>query len=123
MLFERVAELHALEAARTDVEARYLGSQTALFPDAVRDWAEQVHRSEKMAVMALRIAELEGVPPLDEAAYASTDQDRVATLVADLVEPAKIKALDELGDGRAAVDRAIRWLSPRLGAGSPEATL
>ena len=122
LLFERVAELHALEAARTDVEARYLGGQTALFPDAVRDWAEQVHRSEEMAVMALRITELDDAPPLDEAPYASTNQDRVAICVADLVEPAKIKALDELGDGRAAVSRAIRWLGPRLGAGSDDAT-
>ncbi len=47
-----------------------------------------------------------------------TDKDRVATCVADLVEAAKIKALDELGDGRAAVARAIRWLAPRLGPGS-----
>ena len=123
LLFERVAELHALEAARTIVEARYLGGQTALFPDAVGDWADQVHRSEEMAVMALRIAELDGAPPLDEARYALTDQDRVSACVADLVEAAKIKALDELGDGRAAISRAIRWLSPRLGAGSPDVTL
>ncbi len=123
LLFERVAALHALEAARTIVEARYLGGQTALFPDAVADWAEQVHRSEEMAVMALRIAELDGAPPLDEARYGVTDKDRVSACVADLVEAAKIKALDELGDGRAAVARAIRWLSPRLGAGSPDVTL
>ncbi len=55
--------------------------------------------------------------------YDVTDQARVATCVADLVEAAKIKALDELGDGRAAVARAIRWLAPRLGAGSPDVTL
>ena len=48
-----------------------------------------------------------------------TDQDRVSACVADLVEAAKIKALDEMGDGRAAVSRAIRWLRPKLGAGSP----
>ena len=117
-LFERVAELHALEAARTIVEARYLDGRRALFPDAVAAWAEQVHRSEAMAVMALRIAEIDGAPPLDEARYGVTDEARVAACVADLVEAAKIKALDELGDGRAAVSRAIRWLRPKLGEGS-----
>ena len=123
VLFERVAELHALEAARTDVEARYLGGCSALFRDAIGDWADQVHRSEEMAVTALRLAELDGAPPLDEARYGVTDETRVATCAADLVEPAKIKALDELGDGRAAISRAIRWLGPRLQAGSDNATL
>ena len=118
-----MAELHALGAARTIIDARYLDGQTALFPDAVENWADQVRQSEEMAVRALRLAELDGVPALDEARYGVTDEERVATCVDDLVEAARIKALDELGDGRAAVTRAIRWLSPRLGAEADGSTL
>ena len=107
-LFGRVAELHALEAARSSVEAAYLGGETTLFPDAMLAWTEQLHHSERMAVMAMRMAELEGAPALDEARYGLTDEARVAICVAELVEPARIKALDELGDGRAAISWAIR---------------
>ena len=122
-LFGRVAELHALEAARSGVEAEYLGGQTVLFPDAISAWTAQVHQSEQMAVMAMRMAELDGAPPLDETRYCEPDEARVAACVADLVEPARIKALDELGDGRAAISRAIHWLGPKVRAGSAEPTL
>jgi hypothetical protein len=40
-------------------------------------------------------------------------------LVADLVEPARSKAYNELGDGRRAIELAIRWLRPKLTAGEP----
>jgi hypothetical protein len=83
-----------------------------------------------MAVMALRMAELDGAelpPPDDQAAF----DERVKQLVADFVEPARSKAYNELGDGRRAIDLAVRWLRPKMAAeaarkGSPapsEATL
>jgi hypothetical protein len=31
------------------------------------------------------------------------------------VEPARVKALDELGEGRRAMSIAMRWLEPKLG--------
>jgi hypothetical protein len=31
------------------------------------------------------------------------------------VEPARVKALDEMGDGRRAASIAMRWLAPKLG--------
>jgi len=65
--------------------------------------------------MALRMAELDGAeppPPDDQAAF----DERVAQLVADLVEPARSKAYNELGDGRRAVELALRWLRPKLAA-------
>ncbi len=123
LLFARVAELHALEAVRTIVEDRYLDGQTALFPDAVENWADQVRGSEEMAVRALRLAELDGVPALDEAHLGEASDEQVGRCVDDLVEAARIKALDELGDGRAAVSRAIRWLGPRLRAEADGSTL
>jgi hypothetical protein len=35
--------------------------------------------------------------------------------VADHVEPARVKALDDMGEGRRAVSIAMRWLAPKLG--------
>jgi hypothetical protein len=113
LLFARVAELHAFETARAAVEQKYLNRATALFPAAVREWAEQRTRSETLAVTAFRIAELDGFdppPPDDTAAFDA----RVAQLIADHVEPARSKAHHELGDGRRAVSLAVRWLRPKL---------
>jgi hypothetical protein len=38
----------------------------------------------------------------------------VSDLVGDLVEPARLTAYDELGDGRPALTVAVRWLRPEL---------
>jgi hypothetical protein len=39
----------------------------------------------------------------------------VGELIADHVEPARVKALDEMGEGRRAVSIAMAWLEPKLG--------
>lgn len=114
LLLGRVDELHALETARTAVEARYLDGMAADFPAARRAWAEQRTRSETMAVIALRIAELDGAdpgPPDDPAVFDA----RVTMLTGDLVEPARSTAYGELGDGRRALAIAVGWLAPKLG--------
>jgi hypothetical protein len=41
--------------------------------------------------------------------------ERAPQLVNDLVEPARVKALDEVGEGRRAMSVAVRWLGPKLG--------
>lgn len=81
----RVDELLAAEKARS-VEERYLDGRVALFPDDRRDWAERLVLARDLAVMADRIAELDGLEP---AAPVSPEAmpARVAVLVADLVEP------------------------------------
>ena len=63
----------------------------------------------------MRMAELDGAepPPPDDPADVEA---RVEQLVADLVEPARSKAYDELGDGRRAIELALRWLRPKLAA-------
>ena len=67
-----------------------------------------------MAVIALRMAELDGAdaPPADNPGAFDA---RVAALRSDLVEPARSKAYDELGDGRRAMTIAVGWLAPKLG--------
>ena len=114
LIFGRVTELHALETAPTAVEARYLDGVAADFPAARRAWAEQRTRSETMAVIALRIAELDGADPgpLDDPAAFDA---RVTILTAVLVEPARSTAYGELGDSRRAATIAMRWLAPKLG--------
>jgi hypothetical protein len=109
----RVNELLASRDARSSVEARYLDGHSALFPDVAAAFEEQLRRSQEIAVMAMRAAELDGVEPaLPE------DPDalklRAGELVADLVEPAKSETLDKLGEGRRALETANAWVRTRL---------
>ena len=99
------------------VEAKHLDGHPALFPATIRDWAEQLERIATLAGLAERLAELDGLDPSaleDPEAGAK----RVDQLVRDLVEPARVKALDDMGEGRRAIAIAMRWLEPRL-SGDP----
>ena len=100
--------------ARERVEARYLDGHSALFPATIRDWAKQYKRIETLAGLAARLAELDGLdasPPEDPQAVAV----RVDQIVDDLVQLARVKALDEMGEGRKAISIAIRCMQPQLG--------
>jgi hypothetical protein len=105
----RVDELLAAEQARSVVEARYLDGHAALFPDDRSDWTERLVFARDLAVMADRIAELDGLEP---AVPVSPDamSARVAVLVADLVEPSRANTLDKLDEGRSALAIATSWL-------------
>ncbi len=70
--------------------------------------------ADAIAEITVRLAELEGMPPLP-ADDPEVFEGRVTELVADHVEPARVKALDELGEGRRAVFVAMAWLEPKLG--------
>lgn len=122
LLLGRATELHAFEAARDHVEARYLDGAAADFPAARRAWAQQRHETEMAAVMAMRMAELDGAdPPAPD--DAATFEARVASLAPDFVEPAKSKAYSELGDGRRAQTIAAAWLHAGVLTGTtPEPT-
>jgi hypothetical protein len=110
----RASELRALETARARVEARYLGGHPGLFPATVRSWTGQRERTETLAEITVQLAELEGLPPLPPG-DPEVFEARVIELVADHVEPARVKALDEVGEGRRAVSIAMAWLEPKLG--------
>lgn len=113
LLALRVREIHAEQEARTLVEERYLAGHPALFPDAVTAWDAQCTRTETLADVAVRLAELDGVPqaqPVDP----GTTSERALELVADLVEPAKATALHELGEGRKAMAIGAGWLRAKL---------
>lgn len=109
----RVNELLASREARSSAEARYLEGHSALFPDIAAAFEAQLRTSQEIAVAAWRTAELDGVepaPPEDPDAVTL----RAGQLVADLVEPAKSTALEKLGEGKPALDIAVRWLGPKL---------
>ena len=113
LLIGRVNELHAMEAARLEVERRYLDGVATLFPAGQRAWDAQCTDSERGAVIAMRLAEFDGAaPPPDEDPVAV--KARVAQLASDHVEAARLKAYDELGDGQRALTIAVRWLRPKV---------
>ena len=109
----RVSELRAAEGARAIVEERYLAGHPALFPDAMRAAEEQLKGTETLADLAVRLAELDGVPAAEPA-----DPDVISTrateLVADLVEPVKSTALEKLGESDRARSIATGWLRAKL---------
>jgi hypothetical protein len=110
----RVSELRAAQDARVVVEARYLDGHSALFPDAVRAWDEQLRSTETLADLACRLAELDGVPLAEPPDHPEAISARITGLVADLVEPAKTTALEKLGEGERAQGIAIGWLRSKL---------
>jgi len=118
LLLFRLAELRAAQQARALVEERYLAGHTALFPDAVKAWDEQLRNTQTLADVACRLAELDGVspaePPDPEAVSA-----RVTELVADLVEPAKTTALEKLGEGEQALRIGTAWLRAKMTPSNP----
>ena len=118
LLLLRLAELRAAQEARAAVETRYLAGHTALFPNAVKAWDEQLRNTETLTDIAVRLAELDGVSPAEP-----PDPDavsaRVTQLVADLVEPAKTTALEKLGEGEQAQRIAIGWLHSKLLLATP----
>lgn len=111
----RVTELRAAQGPRSIAEARYLDGHPALVPDAVRTWDEQLGSTERLADLASRLAELDGVgpaEPMDPDAVSA----RTAVLLADLVEPARATALEKLGVGERAIRIATGWLRAKMTA-------
>jgi hypothetical protein len=110
LLLGRVAELLAQEEARKAVEARYLGGLTSLFPATVRRWQALLNQAQMAAVMALRLVELDGGEPIDEERQLVPDPARIEACVSNLVEVARVKTLDDMGEWDAAMIRLRRWL-------------
>lgn len=113
LLLFRSSELNAAGEARTLVEQRYLNGHSGLFPDLAAAWKEQVKSTASIADMAVRLAEIYGVPrprPTDPDSLPA----RTTKLVAELVEPAKAEALEMLGESGRALGVAAGWVRARL---------
>jgi hypothetical protein len=109
-LFDRVNVLLIAAEARRVAEERYLNGHVANYPDVLAAWAQHDFEAKKTAVMADRLCELDGLAPLDEARNMAVDQLGIARGIADLVEPARIRTLEMMGDNRAVAERLVRWL-------------
>jgi hypothetical protein len=113
LIVKQVDELLAAGEARSIVERRYLGGHPALFPDRQAEWAERLLESKRLGAMAIGLTEKEHVslpsPPAPKVAAA-----RVEQLIADLVEPARAEALEDLGQGRRAFGIAASWVRGKL---------
>jgi hypothetical protein len=113
LLAFRISELQAAQEARAIVESRYLDGHAVLFPDLVAAWEQQLKNTQIIADMAVRLAELDGVPPAVPPDPESLTR-RTTELVADLVEPAKSDALEKLGEGHKALGIASDWVRTKL---------
>jgi hypothetical protein len=113
MADHQVLELMAAAEARSRLEARYLGGHPALFPDGSAAFEEQLHEAQKLVVMAMRLAELDGIP-FDMLSTSEAVARRADEVVTDLVEPARATALAKLDEDRQAAVLATRRLRERL---------
>ncbi|MCZ7537525.1 MAG: hypothetical protein M5T61_17550 [Acidimicrobiia bacterium] len=109
----QVDELLAHEAARAEVEARYLDGHPALFPGIAEAWTERLHEMQMATALVGRLAELDGAGSV-ELHGPEWVEARTLTLVRDLVEPARTVTLEKLDDGRQAFIVASGWLHSKL---------
>jgi hypothetical protein len=121
--------LRDLDAARVAVEDEHLAGHAALFPAEQRRLEAALHETRQLVAMEARMGELDGWLPPGEPETSEQTEAIVAELVGDLVEPAKVQALEKLDEGRRAFGIATRWLRPKLarregpGVGLQQATV
>jgi hypothetical protein len=109
---EKLRSLGAMEAARTSVEARYLDAYPALFPAEARRWAEVRALLVDVAAFAEQMV-VRGGWPVDDADPNGTN-DELEWLTEDLVEPAKVTALEMLGYSERSYKHATEWVRSRM---------
>jgi hypothetical protein len=108
----QVTEMLALQEACQRAEIEYLAGASSLFPDGVRRWDAVLHDMQYSAVLADRLVELDRGQSIEDERTIPT-VERIGAWLADLVEVARIKTLDDLGEGPAAFDRTRRWLATK----------
>lgn len=112
LLMLHVTEMLALQEARQRAEIQYLAGASSLFPDCARRCDAILHDMQCTAVLADRLVELDGGQTIDAKRSIPTEE-RIDAYLADLVEVARIKTLDDVGAGSAAFDRTRRWLGAK----------
>jgi hypothetical protein len=92
-----------------------LSGYPSLFPDAIAAWDAQLQSTKESVAMAVALADFDDIklPDQDEAWL----EERVAVLLADLVEPAKAMGLEKLGEGERGLRMHTDWLRPNLCCG------
>jgi hypothetical protein len=95
------------DAGAGSVATRRDVASNAAAPDVSR-WDALLHDIQTSAVMADRLVEIDGGEAIAHEGTLPTEE-RIEAWLADLVEVARIKILDDLGED--SFDRARRWLA------------
>jgi hypothetical protein len=76
-------------------------------------WLAEFEQTRRFAELASGIAKAGGVPAA-EPAHADAVSARVGDLVAGLIEPARLTALEKVGESGMALGAIARWLGPSV---------
>jgi len=108
----RLTSYLASGEARTLVENRYLDGHDALFPDLAAAWEEQIHSTQVIAAMAVRMAELDGAraAPTPDPETPSGGRRSLWPICG----ACEVRTLDKLGEGRRSLDIANAWVRRKL---------
>lgn len=107
----QVTELMTLEAARIELEAKYLAGHTALFPGLRLAWDTQLQEAQTLAAGAMRLGELDGLAAVGPVLLEPTPE-RIAERMRRIVAPAKVKTFDAVGDGSRTLEAIVGWMRP-----------
>ena len=73
-------------------------------------------QTQRLGALAIGLTDKDGMPPCRTHRAPEVTAARVERLVADLVEPARAEALEDLGQGRRAFGIATSWVRGKLGS-------
>jgi hypothetical protein len=114
-------ELAATDAALERVAERYLDGRSVLLPGTDEAWQADLAASARLAAMALRIGELEGI---DVGELSSGPiEERTASLATRHVAIARTKTYDLVGDGPRLLVALRDWIGGQAPAPVPGSTL
>ena len=113
LIVRQVDELLDAEEARATVERHYLGGHPGLFPDRQAEWTERLLETQRLGAMAIGPTDKEDAAP-PTPPHSEVAATRVEQLIADLVEPARAEALEDLGQERRAFGIAASWVRGKL---------
>jgi hypothetical protein len=112
---QQLTRLHAHMVARERLEAQYFDGRDILFPAVRRKWDEELFECRKQALLTYRLLELDHLTE-DEIDEAIPDEDTIGRWVTEILEPARMLALDKLGESDLSLRLATDWLRPKLAA-------
>jgi hypothetical protein len=107
----QVTRLLALQVARERIARQHFDGRGLLLPGVDRRWSSRVHDTQLLRVMVLRLAELDGVAPIDDSETEPTEE-LVAQQIAAHVDAARVKTYDALGDGPRLREALRKWVLP-----------
>jgi hypothetical protein len=105
--------LRATEAARREVERRYLGGHDGLLPPSTERWAERLTEGAETVFFRIRVVELEAPEAMatTEVPLPEPKPEAITAITERILDGARLEALIRLGEDSAAQTVARRWLT------------